>query len=250
MATLTNFFWPWPTQPILVKLQDRPNRFVAEGVILSSGNFQRWHVPNTGSLLSVWEPGRLGLVLSDHPVMEANRTQGRLVAIQAQDTWVGIDTQKPNLLFRLWAPHWFKQEGIEILEIRPEYQSKPGIRWDAWVHYRDKRNQSQKALVEIKNVTLKVHHQAQFPDAKTQRGQKHLKGLMEALKEGWQAWLIFIVQRTDVTSLTPADEIDPQYGYWLRQAHLSGVKIWVWQCHIDPEGIRLHGTLPLELTEF
>ncbi|PLX88353.1 MAG: DNA/RNA nuclease SfsA, partial [Desulfuromonas sp.] len=92
------------------------------------------------------------------------------------------------------------------------------------------------ALVEVKNVTLcRDDTSAIFPDAVTLRGQKHLLELAAALKQGYRAVIFFLVQRSEATSFSPADEIDPDYGRLLRQVVAQGVEVLAYKTVVTPE---------------
>ena len=107
---------------------------------------------------------------------------------------------------------------------------------------------SQECYVEIKNVTLKGdENNVLFPDAITERGQKHLKELIEIKKSGKEACMLYIVQREDADSFSPADQIDSQYGLLLREAQKEGVKILCYQCKLTPSQVQIKRPLPVIL---
>jgi sugar fermentation stimulation protein A len=91
----------------------------------------------------------------------------------------------------------------------------------------------------VKSVTLKKDGLAQFPDAVTERGQKHLLELMEIKKSGLRAVMLFIIQREDVGAFKAAKEIDPDYADLLEQAYRNGVEILAYQCRITLNNIEL-----------
>jgi len=96
--------------------------------------------------------------------------------------------------------------------------------------------QSEKVLLEVKNVTLCCDEGvACFPDAVTTRGQKHLRDLMTAVDDGWRAVVFFLVQRGEAEAFAPADHIDPEYGRLLRQAVESGVEIMAYRTIVTAE---------------
>ncbi len=89
---------------------------------------------------------------------------------------------------------------------------------------------------------------ALFPDAVTTRGQKHLRELMEVVRQGDRGVIFFVVQRADGKAVAPADAIDPEYGRLLRLAVLQGVEALAWQAEVTPQELRLASPLPLCLT--
>ncbi len=103
-------------------------------------------------------------------------------------------------------------------------------------------------LVEVKNVSLGLDGRAMFPDSVTERGQKHLKDLMNAIDQGHTAEIIFVIQREDCRSFSPADDIDAEYGKLLRKAVQKGVKVSPYACRLTSESIELvPKLLPLKL---
>lgn len=96
-------------------------------------------------------------------------------------------------------------------------------------------------------MTLAWDGMAAFPDAVTERGTKHLKALIRLARRGHRSVLVFVVQRGDCRALRPADEIDPEYGRWLRRATASGVDILAYQASVTPREIQLVRRLPVRL---
>lgn len=104
------------------------------------------------------------------------------------------------------------------------------------------------AYVEVKHVTLSLQPGVgSFPDAVTKRGQKHLRELMQQVKQGYRAVLLFIIMRTDVTLVKPEDAIDRDYGQLLRQAVEEGVEVIAYATDISPQEIRLSHPIPVVL---
>jgi sugar fermentation stimulation protein A len=104
-----------------------------------------------------------------------------------------------------------------------------------------------RCFVEVKNVTLMENGKARFPDAVTTRGQKHLRELMQVVSQGDRGVIFFVVQRGDAGSVSPADDIDPEYGRLLRKAVGHGVEALAYQALVTPEEIRLLKRLPVVL---
>ena len=106
----------------------------------------------------------------------------------------------------------------------------------------------EKVLLEVKNVTLCCNGQvACFPDAVTARGQKHLRDLMAAVDDGWRSVILFLVQRREAHLFAPADQVDPQYGRLLRQAHRVGVDVMAYRTIVNPQETCLREALKLLL---
>jgi sugar fermentation stimulation protein A len=106
----------------------------------------------------------------------------------------------------------------------------------------------QRCFVEVKHVTLKLDNGlGAFPDAVSLRGQKHLRELMQQVKLGHRAVMLFIIMRDDVSAFCPADQVDADYGKLLREAAECGVELLAYQAHISPDEIKLAGSLPVYL---
>ncbi|MBK9323900.1 MAG: DNA/RNA nuclease SfsA [Bdellovibrionaceae bacterium] len=206
----------------------RYKRFFAD--IEWQGQILVAHVPNTGSLKGVNNPGCPCLFShSENPERKLKQT---LEMIQTPaGVWVGVNTSTPNIVVReaLAAvlgkmikvpPAWEHWGGFDSLH--PEYKVNPETRLDFAL---SKKDSSKKHFIEVKNVTLLVGESVQFPDAETTRGQKHLSELMKLMEAGHTAEIIFTVQRSDGHSFSPADDIDPEYGRLLRLALQRGLRV-------------------------
>lgn len=204
----------------------RYKRFFAD--IEWQGNVVTAHVPNTGSMKGCNEAGNLcRLSISDNPTRKLKYT---LEMIRTKPgTWVGVNTAVPNQLVRealeaQLLPHW---QGIT--RILPEFRLSPETRLDFAVE-KESAGHSANAepfrhFIEVKNVTMAEGARALFPDAVTERGQKHLRELMRLKDEGHEVELVFTIQRDDVDHFAPADGIDPEYGRLLREAQAKGVRL-------------------------
>lgn len=185
------------------------------------------HVPNTGSLKSASEAGAPCLVTeSDNPERKLKFT---LEAIQMPSgAWVGVNTSWPNLLAKEAFESRIFSHWQDFDELKAEVKLSPETRIDLVLSDTKK---GRKHFVEIKNVTMasgEVHQKkgmAHFPDAVTERGQKHLRELMKLVKDGHTAEILFAIQRSDCTHFSPADEVDPIYGKLLREAAQAGVVV-------------------------
>jgi len=221
-------------------LLSRYKRFLAD-IRLENGQVVTAHCPNSGSMKGCKTPGsRVYLSFHDKP---SRRLKYTWELVEANRVWVGINTGLPNKLVK---------EAIEESRI-PELREYTGIRSEVKFGRNSRidlllENPVGQCYVEIKNVTLVENGQAQFPDAITLRGQKHIKELMRAVKMGYRAVLFFVVQRQDATSFAPADDIDPEYGRLLRQAvKNAGVEILVYQTRISSQEITIQNPLPASL---
>lgn len=158
-------------------------------------------------------------------------------------TWIGVNTANANKLVKLWL------ESAKITELSGYTQLQPEkkVGESRIDFFLDGHTSFPPCYVEVKNVTLKLKGEAQFPDAVSERGQKHLRELMDLKKKGFRAVMLYVVQREDVSSFSPADSIDPEYGKLLRKAATEGVEILVYQCKMGLDELTLGSSLPVDL---
>lgn len=213
------------------------------------------HVPNTGSLKSVNNPGAACLFShSDNPERKLKQT---LEMIQAPSgAWVGVNTATPNVVVKEALFKWVGaankkecplnwQHWLEYDEIKPECKISPETRLDFALK---QKGSERRHFIEVKNVTLAEGDVAMFPDAETTRGQKHLQELMSLMSEGHTAEILFTIQREDCRMFAPADGIDALYGKLLRQACERGLRISPFVVDLSPvEAALTDRLLPLKL---
>ena len=188
----------------------RYKRFLAD-IRLLNGRVVTAHCANTGRMTGCQEPGSTVYV-------SPAQNPGRRLAytwelVRVRRTWVGINTFRPNHLVAEAIESGVLTELQGYQQIRREVQVSPGTRLDLCLEQTRHR-----CYVEVKSVTLALGGIAAFPDAVTERGTKHLKELIRLRRKGERAALVFVVQREDCAEFRPADEIDMEYGHWLRKA--------------------------------
>jgi len=226
-------------------LLKRYKRFLTDAE-LSDGQLVTAHCPNTGSMLNCMElGGRIWLEHSNDPKRKLayswrfSEIEGSLISVY-------------SALANQLVKEALAAGGIPELEgyatTKPE--AKVGAsRIDFKLSDPDRSD----AFVEVKSVTL---HQGdglgQFPDAVTERGQKHIRELMTLAAEGKRAVLLFVAQHESIQRFSPADEIDPEYGRLLREAMKTGVEVLAYGCEFlrdceVPQGIQLGKALPVLL---
>ena len=203
----------------------RLHRFAAD--VMLDGQMHTVHVKNTGRLGELLVPGaKVWLEESDNP---ARKTRYDLVCVENRGYTVNIDSQAPNRIFREFAEKggWLPQAA----DLKGEV-TRGDSRFDfAFTH------EGVPGFVEVKGVTLFDDEGcAFFPDAPTERGVKHLHGLIRARQEGCLSGVCFILQRDGVTGFRPHDERHPAFGQTLREAARAGVMIRAVGCHVTPEG--------------
>ena len=221
------------------RLIRRYQRFLAD-VRLPDGQVVTAHCPNSGSMM--------GLLREDAPVLlsRSDNPRRKLVYtwefVDAGASWVCINTLVPNrLVHEAWLAGGIP-ELAHYQAIRAEVVWAPGCRFDFQL-----RNGRAECFVEVKNVTLVEEGVALFPDAKTERGRKHLLHLMEVAQQGKAAVMCFVVNREDGTRFEPARHIDPEYAATLEEAHCRGVTILVYRANVRPPEVTLAGPLKFEV---
>ncbi len=213
----------------------RPNRFVAQ--VRLEGREETVHVKNTGRCRELLTHGaRVCLVKSDNP---KRRTAYDLVAVWKGERLVNMDAQAPNRILEEYLPG----SGLvgPAARIRPEF-THGDSRFDFLVEEGEVRH-----LIEVKGVTLEREDVAWFPDAPTERGVKHIRGLIRSLDEGFTPWLCFVVQMEGIRAMRPNDETHPAFGQALREARAAGVRILALGCRVAPGEAEIAYSIPIVL---
>ena len=220
---------------ILIK---RYKRFLAD-VLLDDGTQVVAHCTNSGSMKSCLENG--AEVYLTHNPDPKRKTKFTWEMIKINGDWVGINTLIPNKL----AFDAVLNGSIKVLDsytrVKREVKWEDS-RFDIWAE-----NHEETCFIEVKNVSMKQGDFALFPDAVTTRGRKHLETLIRVKQAGMRAVMLYVVQRSDVSKFSTANEIDPEYGQALLKAIENGVEVLVVQAKVTPEEISLQHLLPIEL---
>lgn len=213
----------------------RPNRFIAH--VDLEGRTEVCHVKNTGRCRELLLPGAtVYLQESDN----ANRkTRYDLIGVEKGEMLVNIDSQIPNRAVAEWLRgSQLFPEGA-CIQMEKKYGNS---RLDLYVESGER-----KAYVEVKGVTLEVDGQARFPDAPTERGVKHVRELMGCVREGYEAYLIFVIQMAGMRELAPNWETHPEFGRALQEAQRAGVRILAYGCQVFPDEITIDAAVPVNL---
>ncbi len=220
----------------------RYKRFMAD-ITLADGSMVTAHCPNSGSMLGCNLPGS-PVMLSKSPNPD-RKLADTWELVQSNGYWIGLNTMLPNRLAEeaILDGTITELQGYDRLRREVPYGSERS-RIDLLLEGAQGR-----CYVEVKNVTLVEGNLALFPDAVTERGQKHLRELMEVARNGDRGVLLFTVQRGDANSVAPADRIDPVYGRLLREAVRNGVEVLAYRASVQPEEIRLTERLPIVLDQ-
>ncbi len=198
------------------------------------------HCPNTGSMYGLLNEGnKVWISKSNNPNRKLKYT---LEIIEDNRTKVGVNTHSTNkIVYHAFQNNLIK-EFNNIQEIQPETKFGSNTRFDFLVI--DKKN---KAFVEVKNVTLsRKKNIAEFPDAVTSRGLKHLNELIKASKNNYKIFILFLIQRDDCNLFTIAKDIDPNYAITLQRAVKNKLKILCYDCKFSSKGIKLNNKIKIK----
>lgn len=214
---------------------DRPNRFIAHVEI--DGQVQTVHVKNTGRCRELLVPG--ATVYLQHSDDPNRKTAWDLIAVEKGERLINMDAQAPNKVFGEWAQAGNFLPDLTLLRPETRYGDS---RFDFYVEAG-----GEKHFVEVKGVTLEQDGVVRFPDAPTERGVKHLEELMRARQGGYECWVCFVVQMSDIRHFEPNDATHPQFGEALRRAEQAGVHILVMDCDVTAETLAIKGEIPVRL---
>lgn len=240
---MTDLIYKYPPllPGILIK---RYKRFFAE-IELDSGEIITAHCPNTGPMTGVYIPGNPVLVSpSDNPKRKLAYTWELIKVCDTLPTWVGVNTGLPNRVVKLALELKLFPELGNYSLIQPEvvYGLDKKSRVDFWLTGEEKP-----IFLEVKNTTWVKEELALFPDTVTERGQKHLRELIEVVRQGSRAVMLYFINRGDCTDFAPGDSADRLYGELFRQAMSEGVEVLPCRFDVTPEGVRYLGLAKLDL---
>jgi sugar fermentation stimulation protein A len=222
----------------------RPNRFIAH---VETGNRTVvCHVKNTGRCRELLIPG-VTVILEFHPdaVLSGRKTEYDLIGVYKNGLLINMDSQAPNKaawewLVSLGGGQYTEKNHYPLgsyvpFDIRREV-THGDSRFDLAFSLRNRDTKAvSPAFMEVKGVTLEENGLALFPDAPTKRGIKHLKGLIRAHEEGYEAYVLFVIQMKGILGFTPNDITHPAFGETLRQAREVGVHVLAYDCLVNPD---------------
>ena len=200
----------------------RPNRFIAN--IEIDGQPQVCHVKNTGRCRELLQPG---VTVWCERAQNPNRKTGfDLITVEKGSRLINMDSQAPNIA----VGEWLASGGMgDITALKAE-----SVHGDSRYDFSFEKD-GRRCFLEVKGVTLENDGVCAFPDAPTTRGVKHLKGLTQAVKDGFGAYVLFVIQMEDVRYIQPNDATDPAFGAALREAAAAGVTVLAMDCSITPD---------------
>ena len=198
------------------------------------------HCPNSGSMMGLLNKGnKVWFSRSNNPSRKLKHT---LEIIEVEKKMVGINTLFSNKIV-LDALNQKKIKNlIKFNNIKAEVKFSDNTRFDFLIS-----NNKKKCFLEVKNVTLSRKKEiAEFPDAVTFRGTKHLNELINAKKKGYESYILYLIQREDCTSFKIAEDIDLEYKNAFNKALNNGVKMLCYDCKLNNEEIRLNNQINYE----
>lgn len=215
----------------------RPNRFIA--YVELSGQKTKVHVKNTGRCRELLQEG--ALVYLEESENKERSTAYDLVVVRKGDILVNMDSTAPNQAVKEWL-----QEKIlfpDLTCLRPEIKYG-NSRFDFYIETASGR----KIFMEVKGVTLENGGIAAFPDAPSERALKHVDELIKAVKEGYEAYLIFVIQMKGVHDFVPNVTAQPEFAEVLKKARRSGVRLLAYDCVVKENELKMADEVPVILS--
>lgn len=210
----------------------RPNRFIAK--VLVDGTEETVHVKNTGRCREILVPG--ATVILEDSGNPSRKTRYDLIAAYKGDTLINIDSQAPNRAFAEFIP----RSGLfgDDPEVFPEH-THGDSRFDFYIESGERR-----IFVEVKGVTLEHDGVCMFPDAPTERGLKHLRGLERCVEEGYEAYVALVVQMKGMRVFVPNYDTHREFGEEMERAERAGVGVLVYDCAVTEDSMAVDSPLP------
>ena len=214
---------------------ERPNRFIAYAEL--DGKTEVIHVKNTGRCAELLIPGASIYVQeSDNP---ARKTKWDLIGVEKGSRMINMDSQVPNLVVKEWIESGHLTSDIRM--VRPE-TAYGNSRFDLYVE-----TGSSRIFIEVKGVTLEEEGVVRFPDAPSDRAVKHLQELEKAVREGYEAYVFFVIQMKGVRYFTPNMDTHPAFCEALKSAKAAGVNILAYDCRVSGDQIEIADPVPVVL---
>lgn len=218
------------------QFKSRPNRFIA--MVEIDGKIEKCHVKNTGRCRELLLPdAEVYLEKSSNP---DRKTAYDLIGVEKGELLINMDSQAPNKAVKEWLEEevYFKH----VTYIKPECKYG-NSRIDFYLETEERR----KIFIEVKGVTLEENGIARFPDAPTERGIKHILELQQAVAEGYEAYILFVIQMKEILHFEPNDRTHPAFGDVLREAAEHGVGILAYDCVVTRDSMKLDSPVKVQL---
>ncbi len=218
------------------RFESRPNRFIAYVDI--AGKSEKVHVKNTGRCRELLTD-HVEVYLDKSPKVERS-TAYDLVAVKKGDRIINMDSQAPNKA----VEEWLRSGGLfpNATLIKPE-KTYGNSRFDFYVE-----TPEEKIFIEVKGVTLEDDDVVLFPDAPSERAVKHVQELSHAIKDGYKAYILFVIQMEKVKYFTPNVETHPAFAEALIKARQAGVQILAYDCRVTKDTMEIDSPVPVKLS--
>ncbi len=214
---------------------DRPNRFVAHVIV--DGKEETVHVKNTGRCRELLIKG--AKVILEESGNPKRKTKYSIIAVYKGKILINMDSQAPNsAAYEAVKNGVIKEIGVPDYVKREAAYSKS--RFDIYFE-----KDGKKGFIEVKGVTLEKDSMTYFPDAPTQRGARHLEELIKAKGEGYEAYVLFVIQIKGVIGFSPNYETDLRFAQTLKRAQENGVNIIAYDCNVYEDKMELN--LPVKV---
>ena len=199
------------------------------------------HCPNTGSMFGLLNKGnKVWLSKNDNPKRKLKYT---LQIIEQKNKKVGINTHLTNKIVYEALTDKRIESFKNFDNIQTEVKFGENTRFDFFLS-----TKKQKVFIEVKNVTLsRTEGVAEFPDTITSRGQKHINELVKANKEGYQVYILYVIQRDDCQKFEIAKDIDSKYYELLEKAVKKNLKVLCYDCKFTSKGIKLNHEIKFKI---
>lgn len=218
------------------RFKSRPNRFIA--MVEIDGSIQKCHVKNTGRCRELLLPNaEVYLEKSSNP---ARKTAYDLIGVKKGELLINMDSQAPNRAVKEWLESEVYFKHVTYLKPECKYGNS---RIDFYLETEERR----KIFIEVKGVTLEENGIARFPDAPTERGIKHIQELKKAVTEGYEAYILFVIQMKEILQFEPNDRTHKAFGDALREAAAHGVEVLAYDCFITEDSMCLDEAVKVQL---
>ena len=214
---------------------ERPNRFIA--YVELDGRKEKVHVKNTGRCKELLREGVK--VYLTHEEGKDRKTAYDLIAVEKEGRIINIDSQAPNKVLEEWLRDGNYFENLTLLRPETVYGES---RLDFYLE-----NGEQKVFIETKGVTLEEDGIVKFPDAPSERAIKHLRELKRAVSEGYEAYVIFVIQMEGAKYFCPNDKTHKEFADMLYEVSLSKVRVLAFDCHVTANEIHIRNEIPVRL---
>ncbi len=215
--------------------KERPNRFIA--YVETEEGREICHVKNTGRCRELLTPDAVVYVQRNDNL--ARKTKLDLIGVEKGDYLINMDSQAPNAAVKEWlqAGNLFSKNAVVYSE-----KTYGESRFDFYIE-----DGERKAFMEVKGVTLELDGVCRFPDAPTERGVKHIRELIKCMEDGYEAYILFVIQMSPVKYLEPNDATHKAFGDALREAAKAGVHVMARDCKVTIDSMEIMNEVEVRL---